>query len=331
MRSTSRLVIRARANARETLHRIDDENLRRGRKLMRRLRRNPPDIVYLGDSTTRWTAPDDHDQRRLDAMVSDLVAPRAVHSLYGGGYHGLIFEAFMSVIAASPARPVLIVPICSRNNLPSIAEHPAYRFEKAQARLRAITAGTPGWRIRAIAQKPTAEEFDAFYRIPFPTLLSQDTVIGDYARPLRDRSAFAGTPAERERLIYAYHQTASLADDTPPVNAVTRLAATARAIGCQLIAYETPAPVERAAEHFGHQARDVLANNFAVLRSAVRKGSPDAHIVESGLLFSTDEFIEPAVADEHLNERGRRKLAGMLADAVRLIDFDASSPRARAH
>jgi hypothetical protein len=57
-----------RVGLRRQLTRFDSPELRHARRLVKRLRSNPPGVIYLGDSTTLFVDPRDADQRRLGHM-----------------------------------------------------------------------------------------------------------------------------------------------------------------------------------------------------------------------------------------------------------------------
>ena len=157
-------------------------------------------------------------------------------------------------------------------------------------------------------------EFEAYYDRPHVTLAG-DLTVGDYARPLKARSL----PSEQAlRLLYAFHHGARLEAGGPALDAVTRLGAAAKALGCPVVAYETPLSVETGERVLGPEFRAVVEHNFAVMRAAFAAGAGEqSEILKTGMSFAEAEFIDPTDGSEHLGEAGRRRLAALLADAVR--------------
>jgi hypothetical protein len=303
-----------RAAVRGLLIRLDNPEVRHARRLIRRLRRNPPDVLYLGDSTTLWISGYDSDQRRLGQMIRDELAPLAeVDVIAGGGYGPELHEAYLRLVAGSPARPLVVHTLAFRVLHPLI-EHPAYGKRKELAAVRAIDPSTPWWRVRASLQKPGPDEFERYYRLRHKTMLG-DLAVGDYVLPLKNGSL---GPEEHLRMLYAYHHGAALTPESRGIDAVTQLGRRLRELGCRAVAYQTPVPVQTGVEIFGPEFEQLIASNWGVMEAAYREGfGPDATILQTGSIFSPEEFIDPADGSEHLNERGRRRLAATVVDAVR--------------
>ncbi|MCA1648557.1 MAG: hypothetical protein LC797_24880 [Chloroflexi bacterium] len=320
------MIRRGRYTARRTLNRIDNEELRKARKLVRRLRSDPPDVLYVGDSTAAWIAPTDTDRRRLCVMVTDLLtSPTNLHAVYGGSYHADLIESFVSLVGQSRVRPTLVVPLWIRGRYVPWIEHPIFGHRRAMDEIRSIGPGDPVWRIRAGFPRPTSSEFARFYQLPFTTLAGELT-IRDYVQPLKNPDHFRDTPADRVKLLYAYHQGAELHDGSPELAAVTRLGATIRDLGCEVVVYQTPVPVVTGVKYHGQPFATLAQRNFAVLDAAFRKGiGRDVDIIQSGLMFEEHEFIDPDGADEHLNQTGRVRLAQAIADRLSQVAADKAT------
>lgn len=311
-------VLRLRYELRRALDRLDDEDVRNARRLVRALRRTPLDVVYLGDSTTSFVAPEDRDRRPLHAMIADELAPDAsIHSTFGGSYHADLLADLAGLLPECPSRPIVIVPLWIRGRYLPWIEHPVYGHQQAMAFLRELPRRTPTWRIRASFPRPAPAAFERFYQLRFPTLVG-DLTIGDYVRPLKDPDRFREHPEERVKLIYAYHQGAALDRHGPEMAAVTRLGRVLRDLGVPVVAYQTPLSVQTGAEIYGPAFTELAVKNFAILDDAFREGvGEDVTIIQSGMAFPPDQFIDPRIADEHLNEVGRRRLTDLIVTRTR--------------
>jgi hypothetical protein len=302
-----------RAAVRGLLIRVDNPEVRHARRLVKRLRAEPPDVLYLGDSTTLWVSGEDADQRRLGQMIRDELTDVAdVEVIAGGGYGPELHEAYLRLVAASSARPLVLHSLCFRVLAPLI-EHPAYGKRKELAAVRNLDPEGPLWRLRASVPKPGPEEFERFYRLPHRTLIG-DLTVGDYVQPLKNGSL---GPEEFVRMLYAYHHGAELVPDSAGIRAVTELGGRLRELGCRTVAYQTPVPVRTGAELFGPRFEELIRRNWQVMDAAYRQGrGEEATILQTGSVFAPDEFIDPDDASEHLNERGRTRLAKMIAAEV---------------
>lgn len=308
---------RARYLARKSLDRIDNEAVRRGRALMRALRKHPPDVLYLGDSTVSFVAPEDTDRRRLDTMIKDALGEEvSVHVVDGRGFNPDIYDAYLRLLEGVSVRPLVVVPLCIRVRTP-LTEHPVYGHKRALQKIRSADPSRGAWRLHGAWPKPTEAEFEAYYRLPYSTLLGEGFV-GDYVKRINELERTAEDDDERVRMLYAYHHGGLLESASPKMEAVTRMGRTLRELGCAAVAYQTPVPVGTGAALLGPELAVRTAASFAALNEAYRLGAgEDAEIVESGTCFSADEFIDPRDATEHLNEAGRRRLTELIVSAVK--------------
>jgi hypothetical protein len=310
------LRVRARYNARRTLDRIDNEAVRRGRGLLKRLRSDPPDVAFLGDSALSFVGPQDSDRRRLDAMVADLLGPHtSLKGVDGASYHPDLFDAYLGLLEATPHRPIILLPLCVRVRTPQLMEHPIYGHKKAVQFLRQVDPSRGAWRVRRAWPRPTLSDFEEFRRVSHSTLLG-DWTVGDYLERM-EASQSSGDQISRIKTLYAYLHGGLLEADSPAMESVTRLGRTIRELGCPTVVYQTPVPVETGVTYLGQALADRTSANFAVLNAAYRLGAgEDVEIIESGTAFAESEFIDPTDATEHLNDVGRLRLAEMMVASI---------------
>jgi hypothetical protein len=275
-----------------------------------------PDVVYIGDSTVSFTAPGDVDKRRLSVMVDDPLPHNSLFAIFGGSYHADLIADYVNLIALTPARPVVIVPLWVRGRYVPWIEHPAFGHKPAMDYIRAITPNTPTRAVRKGFPLPASAEFDELYVLRHKTLLG-DLSIGEYITPLKDREQWKGREDERIRMLHGYHHGAALVPGSPAMDAVVKLGRALRDLGCPVVAYQTPVPVESGVGYFGEEFAELARANFAALDAAFTEGLGRAvDIIQSGTIFASSEFIDIAGADEHLNEVGRRRLAALIASSA---------------
>ncbi|MCW2494348.1 hypothetical protein [Jatrophihabitans sp.] len=317
MRRLKYNVLVARYKVRRWLEQFDNPQLRNARRLLRVLRStSQPDVVYIGDSTVSFTAPGDVDKRRLSVMVDEFLPDQSLFAIFGGSYHADLIADYVNLIGLTGARPVLVVPLWIRGRYVPWIEHPVFGHKRAMAYLRTIRRRTPTRSIRQGFPAPSAQEFAEFYALRHKTFLG-DLPIGDYINPLKDRDRWKGKEDERVRMLHAYHHGAALTPGSPAMDAVVKLGRAVRELGCPVVVYQTPVPVESGVGYFGEEFADLARANFAALDAAFTEGlGRPIEIIQSGTIFPTSEFIDVAGADEHLNEAGRRRLAALIATAV---------------
>lgn len=307
---------RFRPVARHWYHRADNPDVRAARRLLTRLRSDPPDVLYLGDSTTMWIAPEDTDRRNLGLMVSDGLGDRiSIHVIAGAGYTAKMQLAHLRLLEAHEPRPLVLHPLWIRGYFRPWAEHPVYAYEAALAKINGLDPHGPAWRAWASFPRPTREDFERHGEIPHPTLLG-DRQVKNYAEPLRRRTGLA----EREfaRLMHAYHDGQRLTIGSPELEPLTRFGRRLDELGLKTVAYHNPLAIQTGVELLGSEFAEVTRSNRAVLEQAYLADRAERPpILQTGDIFAPDEFVSPNLADSHLNERGRVRLAEMIVSAVR--------------
>lgn len=310
-------VIRSRRRVRVVLNRIDDEPVRRARGLMKALRTDPPDVLWLGDSMLAVGAVDDTDRRRMQDMAAEEVGGSLTWRIIdGAGFNPDMYNGYLNLLWGSPARPLLILPLAIRIRTPLIL-HPVYGKRRSIERLGRINPHKSRWRAHAAFPPATSEDFEAFYQLPYDTILGPG-VVGDFVKPIKELERSGRDPEELLRLRLAYHHGSLLSHDGFGIDQVTEMGRLVRELGCESVIYEVPVPIERAVEYLGPDMTDRFRANFELLRAAYREGAgADARIIEAGMSFVTGEFADPDDATEHLNQVGRAHLSHLIAEEVK--------------
>jgi hypothetical protein len=295
---------------------LDDVHVRRGRHLLRALRcPSPPDVVVFGDSCWVTVGRHEEDRRPLPEVLQAELRPDLVlHAAVGGGYHPVLQQAFVHLVDRSPARPVIVLPMLQRMRT-AWRLHPMYRFTEQAAILEQVDATMPVRSVRTVGHRPTAAEFAAFDATPMSTWAG-DLTVGEHRNPLRSRGSGL-TDAERLRLLYAYHHGEALEPGGEALLQLRELGRRLRDLGAPVVAFQEPVPVDVGEELFGPPFRQRIVDNFTLMDEALTAGFPGLPVLQTGLAFAREEFIDPSDATEHLNASGRLRLARLLADAVR--------------
>ncbi len=282
--------------------RLDHPQLRDARRILR----TSADVVLLGESVLNIVGPDDADPRTLARMVTDGLPGLTTLAVHGGGYHAELLTQYVRLLASRPSPPkVVVVPLWLRGRLQPWIEHPRFGHVEAMRRLRALEPSTPPWRVRGSLRRETSADFERYYMLPYASLLGERP-IGDYARPLKRPGM---DPAERLRVLYAFHHGSPVLPEG--LAAVTALGEALRDLGCASFAYETPVSVQTGERVLGPGFRSTVADNFAAMGKAF-----GGDIIKTGTEFGEDAFIDPADGSEHLNDRGRTRLAAILLEQI---------------
>ncbi|MCW2495431.1 MAG: hypothetical protein JWQ77_1355 [Jatrophihabitans sp.] len=295
--------------------RLDDPDVRQLRRLVRSLKERTPDVVYLGDSAVSLVSPTDTDRRTLVDMVMAGLEPQTdVYGLHGAGYNPAMFTQYLRAVAGMATPPTILLSLCVRLGTMPWNRHPYFARRRSIDFMREVDLGRPA-RIRAAFPRSTGTEWAEHLARRHHTWVGPLTV-GEYTRPLKDPEASGFSPAESARLLYAYHHGGEV--EQSYLDSIEELGRSLRSIGCRAVAYQTPVPVQRGVEYFGADFSTLIRSNFAAMEAAYRRGlGPDAVVLQTGTVCTTDEFLDPDDGSEHLNQAGRAKVATMLVHGVR--------------
>ena len=298
---------------RRQIGRIDNAEVRKARRLARRARTAPPDVLYLGDSAVSFVASYDADKRPLHRMVGDALPPEVtMHAVYGGSYNPLIYNEFVRLLEGHEARPLVILPLWVRGRTLPWIEHPVFGHQRASQFLSTLDATTPLRKIRKGFARPTQAEFERFRALEFPTWAG-DLRIGDYIDRLKGNTLDGD---EAARLLYAYHHGGEI-DTGGPLDTVRELGARLRRLDLPVVVYQTPVPVEKGVELHGPSFFELAERNFRLLEEAFVSGYGAVPILPTGLSVPTTDFIDWRDGSEHLNDRGRSVIAAAVVAAAK--------------
>jgi hypothetical protein len=312
-----RLRARFGPSVRRWRKRLDNPEVSQARALVHRLRSGPLDVLHLGASESLFVAPYDEDPRTLPAMVADGLAPDlSMYSLVGASYHPRLYLAYLEVAATYPVRPVVVLGLCIRFGFPPWSHHPEYSFARSLGALGQIDAHSAPWRFHASLPLATAADFARHDQVEYATLDGIRTTIGEFRNQLKDPEAGL-SPEEQIRGLYAFHHGSTATLPATFLADVTRLGRRLQEMGLPVVVYQLPVPVARGSQVLGEALRSQTIENLARMDSAFADGYGPIDILQTGVLLDEDEFIDPADATEHVNERGRKRIADLIVEAVR--------------
>lgn len=299
-------------------NRLDGVEVRRARIMMDRLRKSQVDVLAFGDSMWVFTAPYDEDQRHLAAMIThELGSEITMHDVVGAGYNANLIDAYLGLAQRGGFRPVVIVPLTVRFLTVAWSEHPNYTYRGAVTAISEMPGDIPLWRIRKAVRSPSAADFEAYDKLEITTF-GETAPIGDFRRRIKQPERYGLDREGREKLLYAFHHGEKVGPEAPSLEAIRQLGRRIASMGSPVVAYEEAVPVARGEELHGPVFRSQTLENQESLRDALQEGFGDTiEILRTGSTFSTEEFIDPEDACEHINAAGRLRLTELIVDATR--------------
>lgn len=272
-----------------------------------------PELLLLGDSVSERIANEDTDRRTLHQMMIDRVgSAQSCLAISHTAYQPAIYRDLMEVLARLPASPrVVMLPINPRAFSPQWHGSPLWALEQEHAAIRAWLAD-PGRPIPAIADVEAGEGlFDQFDRTRVRLQLSSLTRNGD----LRAISLMpTDNPAEqkvRYRELFAWHYAYTFDQSHPKLLALRDAITLIGRMNATALCYLTPINVEAGRDVHGPRFPDVAAALADQIARALAPalGTGGHRFADFSAALGREFFFKNNLATEHLNARGRDKLA----------------------
>jgi hypothetical protein len=206
------------------------------------------------------------------------------------------------------------VPFCVRLGTLPWNRHPYFARRESIDYMASVDLSRAPRHIRAVFPRSTQEAYSEHMARRHPTWAG-DLTVGEYVKPLKAVATSGLTELEAERLRYAYHHGGVV--EQSYLDSVSSMAEGLKALGCPVVAYRTPVPVQRGSEFFGEPFRELAEHNFEQMEKAYRGVlGAGATVLQTGTISGSDEFLDPTDASEHLNQRGRLRVAEHIVQAV---------------
>jgi hypothetical protein len=258
-------------------------------------------VVFFGDSVAGRIAHDDVDQRTLGDMLADELGGD-LRWIWHSAYHvEMYLELYRALLRLGAPPERLLVSFNLRGLSPQWHLTPSYAHRDHHAAIRhhpAPAAPVPppprleGWRRR---------------RTPIGSPLLPGWTIGKAEKVRAKKQGLSDAQRdERTRVLFAFHYGVPVTADHPRLQALRELAALTAANGTTFDWYVAPVNVAAAAQFGGQPLLDIIRSNIELVGGTDLSESVDR-----------EDFFKPDSSTEHLNERGRKKLASRMADLVR--------------
>jgi hypothetical protein len=279
-----------------------------------------PELLLLGDSVSERVANEDTDRRTLHQMMIGRVPPtRTCLAISHTAYQPAIYRDLMEALARLPRSPrVVMLPINLRAFSPQWHGSPLWALSQEHAAIRAYLAD-PDRPIAAIADVEAGDGFfDQFDRTRVRLQLSSLTRNGDLRAISLVPTDNAAEQKVRYRELFAWHYAYAFDESHPKLVALREAIALIGKMNATAICYLTPINVEAGLDLHGRRFREVVA---ALAERIAGSLAPtlDAgghRFADFSATLGREFFFKNNLATEHLNARGRDKLAAAATELL---------------
>jgi hypothetical protein len=287
-----------------------------------------PEILFYGDSVVERISRYDRDRRTLDQMVASLLEPQArLGCVSNSAYHMGVFYQLTRVLEVTKRKPrVLILPINMRSFSPQWDLNPLFQCEdhietikNELNRLQGIDAADvieddPVDRMKKYLETDVAYPGTAFTRI-------RDFVNRIDSIPFWEKDRVA-----RLKQLFIFHYMYPLNDSHPKLRLLRDTLTLIRGLGVDVVSYITPVNYQTAITYVGEPFLPAFNSNLRLIHRLTGSNGPastgDSPMIpiDGGVFRDCSTWLDSSYffnkdnATEHLNEKGRGKLAERIAE-----------------
>ena len=274
-----------------------------------------PDILYLGDSVLERVAHQDRDRRLVHEILADRVAERhRVCGLSHAAFNPAVYLALVRCLTRLKQRPkTVIIPVNLRCFSPQWDLDPAYQFAAEIELLNAFAAGdsksVPTFR-------PVETTRDLYERLDQTQVSIEGsplTSVGQFRLVMDSTPSTTEQTRFREQQIFSFFYMHRLTREHRRVVALIELVALLRDFGMQELVYATPINVGAAQAALGVTFLNPVRGNAATLAESL---GDSVRLLDWSEALQPEYFFHGKLHAEHLNERGRARLAELVAGAL---------------
>lgn len=282
-----------------------------------------PECFYLGDSVLLRTAREDVDNRCLgqlfcDELSSVLSSCWVAHSAY---HMEVYYHLIRFIIKHTETPPLIVLPINLRSFSPQWQYYPDYQFRQEIAFLQAAFEGREDYSVFSgeidIDSNDAFEEYDQHPVDSLSTL----TKIGEFRLLINAEPKTAAQKQFRYRQIFMLHYLCKLREMNERLRYLTFILNETHQSQSKILIYLTPANYQAGVRFVGSEFERIVAQNVGIIENVIskHKGGSDVVFLDEARSFASNLFFQEDNATEHLNEAGRKKMASILVNHVKLV------------
>ncbi len=274
-----------------------------------------PSVIYFIDSVNTAVSPTDKDKRSISQMLGDLVPAITVAPLDHSAYNMFVYRSFLENMPKRGFHPqTVIVHINLRSFSTGWYKNAGWQFSKLRLTLdhdfllfRAFFK--PLAIFKAINLNPISEE--EFQSMP---VMDGDHAIGT----IRDLNALwnNGYPESMYAKKFIQHYMYRLTPEHEYVQSMAAMARFMKSHGIRGIFYVSPVDVETGTGYLGPRFQERIRENTAVLKTALEQEGTELLDLSAAVPSNGFNWLLDRDPCEHVNERGRKIIAGELAKTL---------------
>ena len=278
-------------------------------------------MVFMGDSSTYWFAPEDQDQRGIAAMLDAALGGGKVAGFVGAGVPPNLFPDMLTAVLRHGGHPSMVVACANPRALSPVWDlHPFWQFPRERLYLKHDST------LLRLFYRPLAI-FQAFNLRPVDAKIYFDGVRTCFADNGRAVPEVLSQPMLPQHLIpllpapdYFYASyCAPLSPDNRQFRALAELRDRTAVAGMCLLFYIPPLNYQAGQAYLGNAAHTQREARIAQMAAQAR--APHVRVLDLSTLLTARHFTSKALT-EHIDATGRHAVAQAIAEAIEQWDAE---------
>lgn len=284
---------------------------------------SPKDVIYLGDSTIRFTGSRDTDKTGIDQFFLKEAGLSTV-TIAKPGYSAILFANYVKLLKKTKFRPKLvIIPINLRSFSESGVQRPAARFSLQQIYSDYRATGSFNW-YEYLKFRYFGEEERLTKLWENQPVVRGGISIGTNREVIdqsRIREVLDYTP-EREAwykkelaLKFSYHYLMDIPPEHLLITKLKETISTLASMNIKVLCYITPLDMESGRRYVGKAFDNQVNQNLNITMQELEKSG--VKCLDLHNLLSREHFVHKSDVHEHLDTSGRQLVGTHVAKRAR--------------
>jgi hypothetical protein len=278
------------------------------------------DIFVLGDSVSSFIADEDKDTTILHEMLyNKLSETYKVYGIHHMGFHfGVFYYILKALLAMGNCPKLVIMPINMRSFSPSWDYNPVHLYTDTINEIDGYLKVKNQFLHDTLGLKEHVA-FDDYIRLKHDYPLVGNRAISEliawYTRKLKE-----GAPEYelRNRVQFSLHYLLPITEENRKLQALRNIIELCSNHNIRLLTFATPINHEAAKEFCGDVFEKLYNQNINKVCQLFSGVEHIAAFRDYSSKLDREQFRHRSYQAEHLNESGRRKLADILCEDIRL-------------
>lgn len=273
------------------------------------------DIIFFGDSVMNAFEDNEDDKRPFPEFLQDEIKQLTIGPVHHPAYHTEVYLEYCKYIVQQENKPkAILIPINMRSFSPDWHGRPEYEFGKKIKYLKSNLWSAFQDPINVFTKMEISSSFEEFTQVP---VFKGDNKVGIVKDYIGEQYRTVSEENTRKKIIF--HYMYSLDKNHDKLEAIRQITTMLNTADIKPIFYITPLDYGFCETYFPNEFTHRMKKNVGVITAELT--GLNAILLDYSDLLRTTEFSwrQDKYPNEHLNKKGKKKLAISLAKEINAL------------